>query len=101
MANSRVGSFGLQVGPKTGHIKQIESELGQLDNLVLGRIRWAHIFYIKKTTNKCQIFRENESNQIVRLFVTNLLLWEKHKQTKKHKDFHILAIQMVLTFEHN
>ena len=68
---------------------------------VWGRIRLAHIFHIKKTTNKCQIFRENESNQIVRLFVTNLLLWEKHKQTKKHKDFHILAIQIVLTFEHN
>ena len=49
----------------------------------------------------------NESNQIVRWFVTNLLLYmwcegkKKNKETKKHKDFHILAIQTVFTFEYD
>ena len=50
-------------GPKISHFKQV------------GSIGLAHIFRIKKKTNKCQLFRENESNQIVRLFVTNLLLY--------------------------
>ena len=54
-------------------------------NWVTGRVELAHIFHIKKkktTKNKCQLFRENESNQIVRQFVTNLLLymWREKKQ---------------------
>ena len=42
----------------------------------MGRVGLAHVFYIKRNkTNKCQLFRKNESNQIVRLSVTNLLLY--------------------------
>ena len=48
-------------------------------NWVTSLVELAHIFHIKKkkktTKNKCQLFRENESNQIVRQFVTNLLLY--------------------------
>ena len=29
------------------------------------------------------------------------MLKGKNKQTKKHKDFHIIAIQIVLPFEHD
>ena len=73
----------------------------------MGHSGWSIFFALKKKTNKCQLFRENESNQIVRLFVTNLLLYmwcevkKKKDKPKKHKGFFILAIQTVLTFEHD
>ena len=58
---------------------------------------WPIFLHLKKRKiDKC-LLRENETNQIFRLFVTNLLLYvsregKKNRQTKKHKNFHIFVI---------
>ena len=41
-------------GLKMGQINWVTSRVGQVE--------LTHIFHIKKKTNKCQIFRESESN---------------------------------------
>ena len=70
MANGRiwVGSFGLRA--RMGHFKRVENGLGWVR-----RVGLTHIFHTHKKKKNANFLRENESNQIIRLYVTNLLLY--------------------------
>ena len=102
MANGWVRSFELQAKTyrakkwallnelKTSRVNRIASQVGS---------SWPIFFILTKIIkNKFQLFRENESNQIVRIFVTNLLLYMRCERKKTEKPTNI-KISISLQFK--